>query len=397
MNSRDLKQEIKALEPELIQLRRDIHAHPELGTNEVRTSQLVESYLRELGIPLKRSFHTGVVGLIQGGKPGKTILLRADMDALPIQELTRLPFASQNEGVMHACGHDAHTAMLLVAAKVLMAHREELCGNVKLVFEPNEEDAGACHMVAEGVLEDPKVDASFAMHVNNTIDAGTVGVAAGPMFAQTDNFYITLKGKGGHTSKPQKCRDPILCAAAIIQTSQILQTREINPMDATVLMFGSVHAGTTTNVLPETAELNGTLRYLYDGGPDSIQHPQQRLERIVKSVADTYQVQADIRFEVSAHVLINDSGFVQFLNDKVIPPTIGKSHTVTLTTMEGEDFCEFINRNNIPGAMVYLGAGNAEIGEGCPLHNPYFRIDEGCLITGVELHVRTAMEFLAQA
>ncbi len=392
----DLKDEIKQLEPEVIRLRRDIHMNPELGTKEFRTSQLVEKYLHDLGIESKRMFKTGVVGLIEGEHPGKTILLRADMDALPIKEMNEVSYKSRNEGVMHACGHDAHTAMLLAAAKVLVHHRAELYGSVKLVFEPNEEDCGAHFMVEEGVLENPKVDASFAMHVNNAIESGKIGLAAGPMFAETDNFYITLTGKGGHTSEPQKCQDPIICAAAIIQTAQILQTREINPMDTTVLMFGSVHSGTINNVVPDSAELSGTIRYLYDGGENSEQQPQKRLERIVKSVADTYQVKAEIRFEVSAYPLSNQADFVDFMNDRVVPETIGAGNTVALTTMAGEDFCEFMNRNHIPGAMAFLGTGNAEIRATCPLHHPEFKIDEKSLIIGVELHVKTAMEFLAQ-
>lgn len=388
----DLKEEIKLLEPEVIRLRRDIHMHPELGTKEYRTSQLVEDYLHDLGIETQKMFGTGVVGLIRGENPGKTILLRADMDALPVNELNDVPYKSQNEGIMHACGHDAHTAMLLVAAKVLSNHKKDLHGNVKLVFEPNEEDCGAHFMVEEGVLENPKVDASFAMHVNNGVEKGKIGLQAGPMFAETDNFYITLTGTGGHTSEPQKCRDPIICAAAIIQQAQILQTREINPTDTTVLMFGSIHSGTINNVVPDTAELSGTIRYLYDG---SQLHPQEKFERIVKSIAETYRIEADVRFEVSAYALVNDAGFVDFMNENVVPQAIGSGNTVSLTTMAGEDFCEFINRNNIPGAMAFLGTGNAQIDAVQPLHHPEFKIDEESLIIGVELHVRTAMEFLA--
>lgn len=393
----DIKQEIQALEKDLIQLRREIHMHPELGLQEFQTSGLVEQYLKELGIHTKRVFNTGIVGIIEGKRPGKTILLRADLDALPVEEENDLPFKSQNKGVMHACGHDAHTAMLLVAAKILCAHRDKLCGTVKLVFEPNEEEAGAQKMIAEGVLTNPDVDASFALHVNNFLDVGTVGLNSGAMWAETDNFKITLKGKGGHTSEPHKAIDPIICASAIIQTAQVIQTREISPLDTTVIMFGSVHSGTTHNVIPETAELLGTLRYLYDGDDDAPQRPRKRLERIVQTVAETYHIEADIQFDVSSYVLINDHNFVNFLSESVIDKAIGKSNILPVVTLAGEDFCEFMNRSGIPGAMVFLGAGSEELGSLGALHSPRFQIDESCLKIGVELHVRTALEFLSKS
>lgn len=393
----DIKQEIQALEKDLIQLRREIHMHPELGLQEFQTSGLVEQYLKELGIHTKRVFNTGIVGIIEGKRPGKTILLRADLDALPVEEENDLPFKSQNKGVMHACGHDAHTAMLLVAAKILCAHRDKLCGTVKLVFEPNEEEAGAQKMIAEGVLTNPDVDASFALHVNNFLDVGTVGLNSGAMWAETDNFKITLKGKGGHTSEPHKAIDPIICASAIIQTAQVIQTREISPLDTTVIMFGSVHSGTTHNVIPETAELMGTLRYLYDGDDNAPQRPRKRLERIVQTVAETYHIEADIQFDVSSYVLINDHNFVNFLSESVIDKAIGKSNILPVVTLAGEDFCEFMNRSGIPGAMVFLGAGSEELGSLGALHSPRFQIDESCLKIGVELHVRTALEFLSKS
>ncbi len=393
----DIKREIAALEKDLIQLRREIHMHPELGLQEFQTSALVEQYLKELDIPTKRVFNTGIVGIIEGKRPGKTILLRADLDALPVEEENDLPFKSQNKGVMHACGHDAHTAMLLVAAKILCAHRDELSGTVKLIFEPNEEEAGAQKMIAEGVLTNPDVDASFALHVNNFLDVGTVGLNSGAMWAETDNFKITLKGKGGHTSEPHKAIDPIICASAIIQTAQVVQTREISPLDTTVIMFGSVHSGTTHNVIPETAELLGTLRYLYDGDDDAPQRPRKRLERIVQTVAETYHIETDIQFDVSSYVLINDHDFVNFLSESVIDKAIGKSNILPVVTLAGEDFCEFMNRSGIPGAMVFLGAGSEELGSLGALHSPRFQIDESCLKIGVELHVRTALEFLSES
>lgn len=391
----DLKNEIIALETEVIQLRRDIHMHPELSTQEFRTAELVETYLQNLGIETRRAYNTGMIGLIQGGKPGKTILLRGDMDALPITEINDVPYSSQTPGVMHACGHDAHTAMLLVAAKVLMAHREELHGNVKLIFEPDEEvNGGAKFMVAEGALEDPAVDASFAMHVNPLLEAGRIGLVSGGTAAQQESFKILIKGKGGHTSQPEKCRDPILCAADVIQSVQMLQTRELSPFDTTVIMFGSICGGTANNIVPDTVELQGTMRYLYDAS-DKSRQPRARMDRLVRQVAELHRVEVEIEWEIPAYAVINHPGFVSFLNDKVIPATFGPGKTSPVVIFGGETFCEFVNRNNIPGALAWLGVGNPSIGADKPIHTPDFMIDEKALKLGVELHVRTAMEFLS--
>lgn len=390
----NIDKEIKALEPEIIELRRKFHMYPELGLQEFETAKAIEAYLSASGIETARCYNTGVVGLIHGGKPGRTVLLRSDMDALPITEQNNLPYKSRNQGVMHACGHDCHMAMLLVAAKILAAHRQELCGTVKLVFEPNEEEAGAARMVAEGVLENPRVDASFALHIWSQLENGLIGLTAGPTMAEMYNFRIMLKGKGGHTSAPQDSVDPIICAANIIQTVQTIQTREISPMDATAIMFGSIHGGTTTNIIPDTVELTGTLRYLYDGDDDKPQHPRKRFERIVNSVAEAHRIRVELEFTVSNYTVINDPKSVQFLKDRVLDPIVGQSRIVPYVSMGGEDFSEFTNRNAIPGALIFLGTGSREMGTDQPHHAPTFKIDERNLITGVNILVRTAMEFL---
>lgn len=392
-----LKEEILSLENEVIGLRRDFHMHPELGRQEHRTSQIIESYLQDLGIETTRIHGTGVVGILRGAKPGKTILLRADMDALPITEENDIPYKSQTEGLMHACGHDAHTSMLMVAAKVLAAHKDELCGTVKFVFQPDEEgasDTGAAHMIAGGVLENPKVDASFSMHIFAPLQSGLLGLAPGATWSEMYSFRILLKGKGGHTAAPHEAIDPILCAAAVVQSVQAIQTREISLRDTTVIMFGTIHGGIANNVIPDSVELTGSMRYMYDGSDDSPQNPRKRFERMVRSVAEAYRVEAEIDFDIGCYAVVNDPDFVDFLKNRVLNQIVEQSAVVPYSTMTGEDFSEFLNRNNVPGALMFLGTGSKELGTDYPQHSPKFNINEKDLVTGVEVFVRTAMEFL---
>ena len=213
-----IEQAVEEVKEEVVALRRDFHEHPELGTEEVRTSAIVEKYLNDLGIETVRMYNTGVVGCLEGGKPGKCLLLRADMDALPMQEENDVPYRSKVPGVMHACGHDGHTAMLLCAAKILAAHKDEFAGTVKFVFQPNEEEIGAAFLVKEGVLDHPPVDASFGMHLWSQVPTGHIGLAAGPVMSEMVTFDIILTGESVHSSDPSKGIDPILCAANIIQT-----------------------------------------------------------------------------------------------------------------------------------------------------------------------------------
>ena len=389
-----IRSEVEKLREEVVALRRDFHMHPELGTQEFRTAEKVEEYLHSVGIRTERMFKTGVVGYLEGAKPGKTLLLRADMDALPVQEINEFAYRSQNDGVMHACGHDGHTAMLLCAAKILAAHKDELCGRIKFVFQPNEEEGGAHQMVEEGVLENPKVDASFGFHLWSQLPAGTVGLKSGPVMAEMYNFRIRLTGKSGHTSAPQEGIDPILCAANIIQSVQLIQSREIGPMDATCIVFGKIHGGTKSNIIAGTVEMEGTLRYLYDGDDDGPQHPRKRFERIVHGICEAHRVTGEVTFEVSNYILINEESAVRFLSEKVFPKIVPSERIIPFTCMGGEDFSEFTNRNHVPGAFVFLGIADPGKGTDHPHHAPDFNIDESMLPVGVEAFVRIALEFL---
>lgn len=389
-----LEEEIQSHHDELIELRRDFHRHPELGTKEFRTSEIVEKYLNDLGIPTQRMFNTGVVGLIEGPKPGKTILLRGDMDALPVTEETNLPFKSENPGVMHACGHDGHTSMLMIAAKVLKNHQSELTGNVKLVFQPNEEEEGAKFMVEEGVLENPKVDAAFGVHLWSQVESGKIGIQAGPVMAEMFIFKLILKGRGGHTSAPHEAKDPVPCAANIITAAQTLQTREISVLDPTVIAFGKVVSDGSYNALANTVTMEGTLRYLYDGDDDTPQHPRKRFRRLIDGICAAHDIDYDIEIVPSSYSVINDEESVAFLKERVLPNFTTADQIQPYFCLAGEDFSEFINRNNVPGAFVFIGTGDESKGTTYPHHAPNFDIDEDTLITGVKFHVHSALEFL---
>ncbi|MGW8188536.1 MAG: M20 metallopeptidase family protein, partial [Desulfobacterales bacterium] len=237
----DIDRHIAELETELIELRRDFHRHPELGLQEHRTGKKVAAYLENLGLAVTRMNQTGVVGLLQGDSSGPTLLLRADMDALPIQEETGLDYQSSVEGVMHACGHDAHTAMLMIAAKILTSVKERPAGNIKFVFQPNEENVGARKMIEEGLMENPKVDACFGVHVWTPLKTGQLGISAGPVMAGMEHFDLVIKGRGGHTATPHSAVDPVLAAAAIINGVQVIQTREIDVLkQPAIIMFGKI-------------------------------------------------------------------------------------------------------------------------------------------------------------
>ncbi|MEN8191084.1 MAG: amidohydrolase, partial [Thermodesulfobacteriota bacterium] len=288
---------IKKCQAELISLRRDFHQHPELGFNEHRTARVVETYLQKLGLATKRVAGTGVVALLEGSEPGPTLMLRADMDALPVQEENDLDYASATPGIMHACGHDAHMAMLLVAAKILVKIKSQLKGTIKFVFQPNEEVAGAIHMISEGVLENPRVDAGVGIHVWPTIETGKIGISSGVVMAGLDVFKMTINGQGGHTGQPEDAVDPILAAANFIQTVQMIQTREISDLKPTIIMFGKIEGGTKSNIVSDKVYLEGSIRFLYKGGPDSNEQPTERFIRIAEQVCRTHRCTCDIEIE----------------------------------------------------------------------------------------------------
>ena len=381
---------------EVIGLRRDFHRHPELGLAEHRTSEKVVNYLESCNLMVKRLNRTGVVGLLEGDHSGPTLLMRADMDALPIQEETDVPYKSVNKGVMHACGHDAHTAMLMVAAKILSNCKKQLRGNIKFVFEPNEENVGALAMIEEGVMLNPPVDACLGLHIWTPLQAGQIGITEGPVMAGMVHFDLEIQGRGGHTATPQSAIDPIITAANIIQGVQIIQSREIDVLkEPTIIMFGKIQGGTASNVIPDSVLLSGTMRYLFEGKEDSDDNPKQRFERVVSQICAAHRAAYALSYLYGHPTLVNHSEMARLVQSVVGKELNPAPEIVSFVSMAGEDFSEFAAR--VPGAFYFLGAGNPAKKAHFPHHHPKFNIDEDVLSVGVEMHVRAALNFFKHA
>lgn len=382
---------INELKNELIKLRRDFHRYPELGFKEFRTSKKIARYLIDLGLEVTILAKTGVVGLLKGINEGPTLLIRSDMDALPLNEENNFPYKSDNPGVMHACGHDGHMAMLLIAAKVLTEKRKKIKGNIKFVFQPSEETGkGAKQMIREGVLENPKVDACMGLHLWSSIKSGEIGLKAGLVTATLNVFRILVKGKGGHTGFPETTIDPIITAADIINSVQLIQTREINPLRPTIIMFGKVHGGTKNNIIPDRVELEGTLRYLYKEGNYGYEKPEDKLKRIVGKVCQLHNARFEIDVKKEMETVINDIRMTELIRStakKILNP----SKIISYTCPASEDFSEFSNR--IPSVFYFLGVKNKKKHTDYPQHNSHFNIDEEVLPLGVKMHVCSVFNF----
>ncbi len=387
-----IKDEVLSLKDEVISIRRDIHKHPELGFHEVRTSKLIENYLKDCGIEVKGNVaKTGVVGLIRGKEEGETVMLRADIDALPIEEMNNVSYKSVNKGLMHACGHDGHTAMLMVAAKILSRHREELKGNVKLIFQPSEEKdpGGAIKMIEEGVMENPKVDKAFGMHLGNMIPAGIIGIKDGVLTAEADRFKIVIKGKGGHGAYPHTSVDPVVIASETVIALQTIVSREVNPIDPIVLTIGKIQSGDVFNVIPENAELLGTVRTLNKKLAQTI---HEKIKRISENVAKAFRGSAEVEYHFGYPPLINDEKETKYVI-KIAEDVVGKEHVLNVpVSMGGEDMAYFLEK--VPGAFFWLGSMNKEKGLDKPHHSAYFDFDEDVLPIGAEMHVKIAMGVL---
>ncbi|MGA7875851.1 MAG: amidohydrolase [Desulfoferrobacter sp.] len=391
----EIKKQVLELDDEVIRLRRDFHQHPELGFEELRTSKKVMEYLEQLGLEPKQITKTGVVATLHGKQPGPTVMLRADMDALPVQEENEVPYRSVNPGIMHACAHDGHTAMLLVAAKILSRYRDKITGNIKFVFEPNEENVAALQMIEDGVLEDPKVDACFGIHLWSTLESGKMAITAGPVMAGMNHFDLIIKGKGGHTATPQNSIDPILTSASVIQAVQAIQTREISVLQPTIIMFGQIEGGTASNIIPDKVTLKGTMRFLHEINEGDEEGPAKRFERIVANTCKAYRADYELDF-VSGHpTLVNDRALTEVVKSvaqQILEGPSPSEQIVSYISLAGEDFSEFAAR--VPGVFYFVGAGNRQKETDFPHHHPRFNIDEDVLKLGVEMHVRTALQYL---
>ncbi len=387
-----IKEEVNELKDEMISLRRDFHKHPELGFEEKRTAQIAENYLKECGLEVKSGIaKTGVMGLLRGKGDGETILLRADMDALPIEELNNVPYKSVNKGVMHACGHDGHTAMLLAAAKVLSRHKDEIKGNVKFVFQPSEEKTpgGAIKMIEEGVMENPHVDKAFGLHLGNMIPAGIIALKEGVMTAEADSFKIEIKGKGGHGAYPHTSVDPVVIASQVVMALQTIVSRETNPINPIVITVGKIHSGDVFNVIPESAELLGTVRTLDKNLARTI---PEKIKRISENIAAAFRGEAKTEYVFGYPPLVNSKEETEYVIS-VAKKVVGEKRVVkSPVSMGGEDMAYFLEKAK--GAFFWLGSMNKEKGLDKPHHSAYFDFDENVLPIGTEMHVRIVLGLL---
>ena len=383
---------------ELQTIRRDIHAHPELGYEEHRTADLVAAKLTEWGIPIVRGMGgTGVVGVITGtAGDGRTVGLRGDMDALPMNELNNFAHASKHEGKMHACGHDGHTTMLLGAAHWLSRHRD-FAGKVVLIFQPAEESAGgAKRMIDDGLLEQFPLDAVFAMHNWPMHDVGTFGVRVGPMMAASNTFRVTVKGRGGHAAQPQRGVDPVMTAVQIAQSWQTIITRNKNPNKAAVLSLTQIHAGSAFNVIPDDASLIGTVRN-FDA--DVLDMIERRMREIAEHTAAAFGATVDFHFRRGYPAVVNHPVETAFAIE-VLQGIVGKDNVNPdmEPTMGAEDFAFMLQE--VPGCYVFIGNGRDDHrddldGAGpCGLHNARYDFNDALLPIGVTYFARLAETFL---
>ena len=388
----DLLAEAKHIEPEMIRTRRVIHQHPELAYHEVETSKLVAKRLESLGIEVKRGVGgTGVLGVLKGGRTGRVVALRADMDGLPIQETSDVAFRSRIDGAMHACGHDTHVAMLLGAARLLSEHRKELHGTVKFLFQPAEEHGGkggAMPMIKDGAMNDPKVDFVFGLHIEATRRSGEFGVREGAIAAAPDTFKVKILGKGGHGSAPHETIDPIYVAAHVILALQGVSARMIDPVRPFVITVGAVHSGTKENIIPDVATLDGTIRTLDEA---TRKLAKKKVEEVAKGVCRTFGASAEVEFEEDAYpVTVNDPQATEKVAAilRKIPGTRVKRVEAMLG---GEDFSRFLQK--APGTFYFLGSRNPEKGCVYPNHSSKFKVDEDVLKFGAASLAMIAFEF----
>ncbi len=390
-NLPDIDLMVAAMRDEMVRLRRDFHAHPELGFKEKRTSGIIAGYLKGLGMEVREGIaKTGVTGLLKGASPGRTVMLRADMDALPIQEKSEAPYRSVNAGVMHACGHDGHMAILLGAAAVLSEQREHIQGQIKFVFQPAEERIGGARcMIEEGVLEDPHVDAAFALHIFSAIPTGTLCWSKGIMMAAMDSFTLRIKGKGGHSSMPEEGVDAIRAGARVVTGLQSLNACDASRPRSSLINIGTIRGGDANNVIAEEVELTGTVRTLDShtraGFPAA-------MVGVIRKIADEMKASFELDYEHGYPPLVNDpdmtgllieiAGSMPLVTDLIEMPPV----------MASEDMAFYLER--VPGCFFFLGAGSPGKGLNKLLHTSDFDFDENAMTVGATILSKSALSFL---
>ncbi len=389
----NIRETIQKHLPAILADRRHLHAHPELSGQEVQTAAYIAEKLREMGLePQTGVGGHGVVALIQGRGPGKCVALRADIDALPIKETTGLPFASQNEGVMHACGHDTHTASLLGAARALCDLRDQFDGCVKLVFQPSEENvlsSGAAKMIAEGLLENPKVDAVFGQHIWPDFPVGQVAVRNGAMMASSDRLNITIKGKASHGSTPDSGIDAIAAAGQVISALQSIVSRRVSPLDSAVVTIGTIKGGDRYNVIADTVTMEGTCRNLNPAVRDQM---EDRIRAVVEGVCSAMGATGTLEYIRGYSPTVNSPELFP-LALEAIHDTVGEENTVIPenSALGGEDFSFYCEK--VPSLLFWTGLQTPGC-EAYPLHNGNLNPNEGCIAIASEVMVRSAIKFL---
>ena len=378
---------------EIIAVRRHIHQNPELSGCETATAKLVMERLGVLGISCQTVAGTGVVGLLEGALPGKTIALRADMDALNLLEETRLAFASTHPGVSHSCGHDIHTAVLLGCAAVLSEMRNSIKGNVKFIFQPAEESlSGAQQMLLADVLQHPGVDAIMALHCWPELPAGSIGLKRGSFMASSDSLDITVIGKAGHAAHPHKCIDPIVIAGHVLTGLQTIISREISPVDSAVITIGKIAGGTARNIIASTVELTGTVRTLTPATREKIPH---LIERVVGKIAEGMNGEAVVRYLPGTPPVINSDALTTLV-EQAAARALGADKVVYLenASMGGEDFAFYIEK--VPGILFRLGTADENPDSRLALHNPKIVFSEEAIATGIVTLCEAALQYLRQ-
>lgn len=390
----ELKEAALSLSPAWQELFRTLHQYPELGRSEHRTAALIRRRLEELGIPHTPLADTGTIALIQGTHPGKTLAFRADIDALPIQEETNLPYASRIPNVMHACGHDLHTAALLGAAELLWERRDLLHGTVKLFFQPDEEgDGGASRMIAAGCMETPHVDAMLCCHVDSAIPTGTFAVRSGPACAASNPFTVTLHGRGSHGAKPHLGADVIAAGAQIITAIQTISSRRVSPTDPVVVTIGTFHAGEAGNILPEEARFSGIIRTM---SAQTRERVKSDFRSIVSNTAAAMGVTAEIKIVEGYPCCHNDPSMTELIQNAAAK-ILGEENVLPLPdpTLGTDDFGYFAAL--VPGCYYYIGVGSESKGCTYPNHNPHFAADPDALPLAAAIEAQAALDFLKEA
>jgi amidohydrolase len=377
-----------------IDARRDFHRNPEVGMQEERTARIVAQHLKKLGLDLRTGVGgTGVVGVLQGARPGRTIAIRADMDALPIQDQKTCEYASRRAGVMHACGHDGHVSMLMATASLLTDLKDSLCGNVKFIFQPAEEGPGGARpMIDDGVLQDPKVDACLGIHLQTDLAVGKVGIRYGTISAAADSIEISIRGQGGHGAGPHEAVDAIAVAAQTIVSLQTIVSREISPVEPAVVTVGTVRGGYRGNVIADEVFMTGTVRTL---DPDTRSMMPERIERMIKGVTGAMRATYDLKYSFGYPSVLNDRAMTSLVESvvKELRGQDGVEH-IPSPTMGAEDFAYFAEA--VPSSFLRLGARNEAKGIVLPGHNPRFDFDEDAMPVGVSVLALAAIKYLVE-